>query len=342
MVGPRWYRVGRAGDDHGPHHRDGECRDGHQDVPLGPCKPLLEQRGAEDHGDHGAGDGARGNRRRELARGEAELLEHDPQHGEDADEVGLGIGEHRGQAGVELGQHRFGHHGEQTRRGARHGAVGRRLDRQAAVLAHDEDGPAQPAHHDRRDQPRGTGRVRAPVGRVTDAREGGQPCDDDDRGNDLATRHALFGQPDAERQHEYQAHRQKHLHDRDPAAVERQGLEQPADEHHPERHQPYGALDQLQERARVADRHVRHLVGAALLHHGRERERECRQECENFSDVRTLGWRVVGPRSVRAREPSGGKPSRSGSRTLYPGSPPAPGGIPGDAYAAAPWGATRR
>ena len=166
----------------------------------------------------------------------------------DDQDVQLRIGEHRAQALMQLRQDRLGHHRRQARCGSGNRAVRRGLDGRSAPVACHHKNRAHGGNKERRHQPLLTGSIVPAVRRIAHHSEHREARDDQQRRADLPPGDLLRRQPDAERQHKHDGHRQKRLNDRDPASVQRSGLQTPADDDHdPQRQEPYTPQSEADE-----------------------------------------------------------------------------------------------
>ena len=131
-------------------------------------------------------------------------------------------------------------------------------------------------------------RILVAAGRIAEVDEQREPDDDHDRADHLAPPDVLLRQEVAERQGEDDRRDEQRLDHDEPAAVERAGLEQVARDEHEGADEPGHVAGEPDERLRVGERDRRKVQRAALLQRRRQREAECRDQCEGCSHARSL------------------------------------------------------
>ena len=132
------------------------------------------------------------------------------------------------------------------------------------------------------------GALVVPSGRVAEVGVEAEPDDDHDGAEHLATSDMLPGQEVAERQREDDGRDEQRLDDREPPAIECGRLKDVAGKESERSEQPPRLPDEAHERLRIGERDLGEIQRSLLLQRCRNREEECRDECEDVRHRRRL------------------------------------------------------
>ena len=208
---------------------------------------------------------------------------------------------------AEEGERRLGERRRQAEQHARHRAVdGGACARVGAVPSaeveqtrrHDRD---QPDH----DRPLEVRCVLVPAGRVGEHGEEREPGHDHGRADDLPRADVLVGQPVAERQREHDRGDEQWLDDRQATLVECDRLDHVTAQQRDGSQQPHRLADQLQQRGRVGERHLRKVSAPFCCRVAATAKRKAANSASAASIRRDATRGRLGQCGISARTPGG-------------------------------------